>query len=395
MRWAGMSRWWSRTSPIPPPRRATDVVVAVEACGVCHRDLIDRGGGIPFMTLPITLGHEATGRVLAIGPDVTRWQPGDRVATLHRDSCGTCELCRDGEDTLCPNGFHALGIVADGGYATHLTLPERALYAIPDDLPVAEAAILNCTYGTAFRGLRSGGCAPGRTVVITGASGGVGSAAVEVAARMGARVVAVIRDAGRRDYVTALGANAVVVDQGDGFHKVDETADADVVLDCVGEPTMNASLRCLRLGGTVVVIGNIVPEKRLSLNLGLVIVKALHMIGSSGASPHDMADLLELRGNQPFAMTLHEVPLDEAENAHRSFGRAACRAGWCYARPMRGARSRRVISAAVSRTAPAMSSTTGSRRFSQVTATLAWMVPASTGAATDAKPVVTSPSSVA
>jgi D-arabinose 1-dehydrogenase-like Zn-dependent alcohol dehydrogenase len=319
--------------PDPPAPTGTEVVVAVEACGVCHRDLIDRGGGIPFMKLPITLGHEATGRVHAIGPDVTRWQLGDRVATLHRDSCGTCDVCRDGEDTLCPNGFHALGIVADGGYATHLTLPERALYAIPDSLPTAEAAILNCTYGTAFRGLRAGGCAPGRTVVIVGAAGGVGSAAVEVAARMGARVVAVIRDAGRRDYVTALGAHAVVVDQGDGFHKVDETADADVVLDCVGEPTMNASLRSLRLGGTVVVIGNIVPEKRLSLNLGLVIVKALHMIGSSGASPRDMADLLELRGDQPFAMTLHEVPLDDAESAHQQLrqggvpGRLVLRAG--------------------------------------------------------------------
>ena len=380
--------------PDPSAPTGTDVVVAVEACGVCHRDLIDRGGGIPFMKLPITLGHEATGRVLAIGPDVTRWQPGDRVATLHRDSCGTCDQCRDGEDTLCPNGFHALGIVADGGYATHLTLPERALFAIPDSLPIAEAAILNCTYGTAFRGLRAGGCAPGRTVVIVGASGGVGSAAVEVAARMGARVVAVIRDAGRRDYVTALGANAVVVDEGGGFHKIDETADADVVLDCVGEPTMNASLRSLRLGGTVVVIGNIVPEKRLSLNLGLVIVKALHMIGSSGASPRDMADLLDLRGDQPFAMTLHEVPLDEAETPTSSCGRAACPADWCYARG-EGCRSRRVISAAVSRTAAARSSMSGSRRLSQVTATLAWMVPASTGAATDAKPGVTSPSSVA
>ena len=302
--------------PEPPAPTGTEVVVAVEACGVCHRDLIDRGGGVPFMTLPITLGHEATGRVLAIGPDVTRWQPGDRVATLHRDSCGACDLCREGQDTLCPNGFHALGIVADGGYATHLTLPERALYAMPDDLPIAEAAILNCTYGTAYRGLRSGGCAPGRTVVITGAAGGVGSAAVEVASRMGARVVAVIRDEGRRDYVKTLGATSVVVDPGDGFHKVGDTADADVVLDCVGEPTMNASLRCLRLGGTAVVIGNIAPERRLSLNLGLVIVKALHMIGSSGASPRDMAELLELRGDRPFAMTLRELPLAEAEAAH-------------------------------------------------------------------------------
>ena len=218
--------------------------------------------------------------------------------------------------------------------------------------------------------------------MITGASGGVGSAAIEVASRMGARVVAVIRDAGRRDYVTALGATSVVVDQGDGFHKVDDTADADVVLDCVGEPTMNASLRCLRLGGTAVVIGNIVPTERLSLNLGLVIVKALRIIGSSGASPRDMADLLELRGDRPFAMTLRELPLDEAESSPPPAAcRVACPAAWCCGRPDQRAgrwRSRPVISAAVSRTAAASSSTSGSRRLSHVTATLAWMVPAST-----------------
>ena len=302
--------------PDPHAPTGNQVVVAVEACGVCHRDLIDRGGGVPFMTLPITLGHEATGRVLAIGPDVTQWQPGDRVATLHRDSCGECERCQEGENSLCQNAAHALGIFADGGYATHLTLPERCLYGMPDDLSTAEAAILLCTYGTAFRGLRSGGCGPGTTVVITGASGGVGSAAIEVASRMGARVVAVIRDAGRREYVKSLGADIVVVDPGDGFHKAPETANADLVIDCVGPPTMNASLRSLRLGGTVVVIGNITTE-RLSLNLGLVIVKALHIIGSSGASPRDMADLLELRGDRPFAMTVRELPLAEAEEAHR------------------------------------------------------------------------------
>ena len=302
--------------PDPPAPTGNQVVVEVDACGVCHRDLIDRGGGIPFMTLPITLGHEAAGRVIGVGPDVTRWQVGDRVATLHRDSCGTCERCREGEDTLCQNGFHALGIVADGGYATHLTLPERSLYAVPDELPVAEAAILNCTYGTAFRGLRAGGCGPGRTVVITGASGGVGSAAIEVASRMGAHVIAVIRDAGRTDYVTELGADTVVVDPGNGFHKVPETANADMVLDCVGEPTLNSSLRCLRLGGSVIFVGNITQE-RLSLNVGLVIVKALRIIGSSGASPRDMADLIELRGDQPFAMTITELPLDEAEAAHQ------------------------------------------------------------------------------
>jgi D-arabinose 1-dehydrogenase-like Zn-dependent alcohol dehydrogenase len=153
-------------------------------------------------------------------------------------------------------------------------------------------------------------------VVITGASGGVGSAAIEVATRMGARVVAVVRDAQRCEYVTALGASCVVVDKGDSFHKLSETAGADLVLDCVGEGTMNSSLRCLRLGGTVVLIGNI-ATKRLSLNLGLVIVKALRIIGSSGASPRDMAELLALRDGRAFAMTLREFPLSEAEAAQR------------------------------------------------------------------------------
>jgi len=303
--------------PDPKDPIGDQVVVEVEACGVCHRDLIDRGGGVPFMTLPITLGHEAAGRVVAIGPDVTMWQVGDQVATLHRDSCGACERCVEGEVTLCQDGgFHVLGIMADGGYATHLTVPERALYAVPEQVPTAEAAILNCTYGTAFRGLRAGGCGPGRTVVITGASGGVGSAAVEVASRMGARVVAVIRAVERTDYVTALGADVVVVDRGDGFHKAPETQNADMVLDCVGEPTLNSSLRCLRLGGSVIFVGNITQE-RLSLNVGLVIVKALRIIGSSGAAPRDMADLIELRGDRPFAMAIEEISLTDAEAAQQ------------------------------------------------------------------------------
>jgi len=296
------------------------VVVEIEACGVCHRDLIDRGGGIPFTTLPITLGHEAVGHVTAVGPDVTMWRPGDRVATLHRDSCGTCERCREGEESLCQNAFHVLGIMADGGYASHLTVPERALYAVPDDVPATEASIFNCTYGTAFRGLRAAGCAPGRTAVVTGAAGGVGSAAVEIASRMGARVVAVVRDPDRVEYLTGLGADAVVVDPGDGFHRTAEASNADLVLDCVGEPTLNSSLRSARLGGSVVFIGN-VSQERLSLNVGLVIVKALRIIGSSGAAPGDMADLITLRGDRPFAMTVEEMPLALAEEAHQRLRR--------------------------------------------------------------------------
>jgi len=300
----------------PAVAEGSYVVVEVQACGVCHRDIIDRGGGIAFMRVPITLGHEVVGRIISVGPDVTQWRVGDRVATLHRDSCGKCEPCVAGDVSLCATAVHALGILADGGYATHLTVPERCLYAMPESLPAPEAAVLQCTYGTAYRGLRAGGCAPGRLVVITGAAGGVGSAAIEVATRMGARVVAVVRDEQQRAYAAGLGAADVVVDPGDGFHKHSATAGADLVLDCVGQPTMNSSLRCLRLGGTVIAIGNIVPE-RLSLNVGLVIVKALRIVGSSGATPRDMSELLALRGDRPFAIELNELPLGDADHAQR------------------------------------------------------------------------------
>lgn len=300
----------------PPPPESDHVTVEVEACGVCHRDIIDRSGGIAFIRVPITLGHEVAGRIIAIGPTVSRWRVGDRVATLHRDCCGTCELCCAGETSLCATAAHALGILADGGYATHITLPERGLYAIPETLPASEAAVLQCTYGTAYRGLRTGGCGPERLVVITGAAGGVGSAAIEIATRMGARAVAVVRDDRQREYVRALGATSVVVDQGDSFHKDSATVGADLVLDCVGQSTMNSSLRCLRIGGTVIAIGNIVPE-RLSLNLGLVIVKALRIIGSSGATPRDMAELLALRGQRPFGIELQVLSLGEADSAQR------------------------------------------------------------------------------
>src|ERR1700682_5150096 len=86
----------------PPAPQGKLLLLAVEAWGVCHRDLIDRSGRIPFMQFPITPGHEVVGRVLAVGSEVTRFRVGDRVGTLHRDGCGQCAACAAGETSLCP-----------------------------------------------------------------------------------------------------------------------------------------------------------------------------------------------------------------------------------------------------------------------------------------------------
>jgi acryloyl-coenzyme A reductase len=300
--------------PEPGPGQ---VRIRVEACAVCHRDLIDRGGRFPWLQLPITPGHEAAGVVEAVGPEVTKFQVGDRVATLHRDHCGQCKACVRGDTSLCPNAVWVFGLVVDGGYATHLLAPVNALYPQPADLPAEFGSFLHCTVGTAWRGLvRQGQVQSGQRVLITGANGGVGAAAIQVAKRLGAEVVAVVRSEEAAAWVAELGADKTVVDPGTSFHKR-VGAPADIALDCVGTPTFNSSLRSLRMGGRLVVIGNVTAD-RASFNLGYAIVNGLAVIGSSGATAEDMAEVLALHARTPFdleALQDRVVPLVKADAA--------------------------------------------------------------------------------
>jgi acryloyl-coenzyme A reductase len=304
-------------APQPDPT-GKNVLVEVEACGVCYRDLIDRGGRFAFMQTPITPGHEAAGRVVAVGPGVTTWKVGDRVGSMHRDACGTCRGCLRGETTLCEGAAWVLGLLADGGYARHLLVPESALFAVPESFAPAEAAVMHCTFGTAYRDLATlGRLEAGERVLVTGANGGVGMAAVQIAARLGAEVVAVIRDERHQAFVRGLGAHQVVVDPGDGFHKSSAVVRVELALDTVGPPTFNSALRSLRLGGRMVVVGNVSPEK-VSLNLGYIITQGLSILGGSGATRADMARLFALHADKPFKVAIERIlPLARAEEAQR------------------------------------------------------------------------------
>ena len=303
----------------PPQPGPGEILIEVQACGVCHRDLIDRAGRFPWIQLPITPGHELAGAVLAVGEGVTSWTVGDLVAALHRDWCGSCPACERGETSLCPSAFHVFGLLVDGGYATHVIATERAVYRLPSGIDAIDAAPLHCTAGTAFRGLSRAGTKARDRVLIVGANGGVGAAAIQVAKRLGAEVVAVTRDETHVDWLTQLGADQVVVDTGNSFHKR-VGRPVDIVLDCVGSPTFNSSLRSLRMGGCVVVIGN-VSEARASLNLGLVIVNGLRILGSSGATAEDMTALLALHEQNPLdlsALRHGTVALENAEAAQQA-----------------------------------------------------------------------------
>lgn len=293
------------------------IVIEVEACGVCGRDCIDRAGRFGFVQVPITPGHEAVGRVVAVGPDVTEWVVGQRVASMHRDACGRCEACLAGEESLCANAAAVLGLLIDGGYARWLAAPQRCFYAIPDDVDAALAAVFHCTLGTAWRGLTRAGVGAGSRVLVTGANGGVGAAALQIATGLGATPIAVVRHDGQAQFAESWGAEAVLVDDGSGFHKRVPGGAVDVAIDCVGAPTFNSALRSLVVGGRIVAVGNITGE-RIDLNIGYVITFGLQIIGSSGATRADMVALLAHHAQNPLAVPIHaRLPLAEADRAQR------------------------------------------------------------------------------
>ncbi len=305
------------SDPLPSPAGA-EVLVEVEACGVCHRDLIDRAGRWPFLRTPITPGHEAAGRVVAVGSQVREFRVGDRVGTMHRDACGECAACTKGETSICGGAAWVFGIMADGGYARHVVAPESSLFALPKTMSATHAAIMHCTFGTAYRDLKTlGKIAAGERVLITGANGGVGVAAVQIAKRLGAEVVAVVRTDAHRELLTSLGAHHVVVDPTNKFHERAAASEIDLALEAVGQATFASTLKTLRLGGRMVVVGNIVPE-RVALNLGALITRGLSLIGGSGATRRDMAELLALHEQEPFSVPIDRVlPLAQADAAQR------------------------------------------------------------------------------
>ena len=299
--------------PNPVPGQ---VRVRVHSCGVAYRDVIDRSGRVAFMQVPITQGHEAAGVIEAGGEGAQQWQVGDRVATMHRDFCGSCAQCEAGETSSCQAAFWVFGLMADGGYATHLVCPENALYAITDaSLPMTHAAILLSAWGTAWRGLHKFGRLTARQrVLVTGANGGVGSAAVQLASTIGAEVTAVVRDQRHEGFVQRMGANRVVI--ADGRFDLGSWK-ADVALDCVGAATFNSSLRSLRLGGGLVAIGN-VDDVKVPLSIGRVILGGVKIAGSSGATRADMADLQRfLRENAADFAIDAVMPLAQADEAMR------------------------------------------------------------------------------
>jgi D-arabinose 1-dehydrogenase-like Zn-dependent alcohol dehydrogenase len=195
-----------REIPQPGPRQ---VRIRVQACGVCHSDVLTKEGGWPGLTYPRVPGHEIAGVIDALGSGVANWKEGDRVGVgWHAWQDGTCLSCRRGDFPNCPNA-KVSGIHFDGGYEEYMVAPVEALARIPDSLDPADAAPLLCAGVTTFNALRHSGAIPGDLVAVQGV-GGLGHLGIQFAQKFGYKVAAIGRGPGNAALAKRLGASVYI-----------------------------------------------------------------------------------------------------------------------------------------------------------------------------------------
>jgi D-arabinose 1-dehydrogenase-like Zn-dependent alcohol dehydrogenase len=310
--------------PRPAPA-AEDVLVRVEACGVCHLDVIVRSGMRSRATLPLVLGHEIAGEVVDAGAAVTGFGQGDRVASITYQACGTCRCCRTGRPSLCREPRGDIGQVRPGGYAEYVSLPQSNLVRVPDGLPADAAALAACCLAPPYKAIRRvARVRPGETVLVTGATGGLGTAAVQIARAAAARTIAVTGSPAKAEPLRRLGADAVVVSPdgkfGDEVRRLTDGLGADVVVDTVGSGAFAGALRGLGRGGRYVVLGEL-SGTPVEVNLALVILKEWEVYGVQSASREDLEEVMQFllrSGLRPAVWKT--LPLDAVPDAHRQLG---------------------------------------------------------------------------
>ncbi|MDE3203179.1 MAG: alcohol dehydrogenase catalytic domain-containing protein [Acidobacteriota bacterium] len=245
-------------APDPAPPGPGDAVVKVELAGICGSDLHFYDGDIPVGG-PLSVGHEFVGTVTAVGRDVTRFQPGDRVLTSSVAGCGHCAGCATGDPVTCVEGPKVFGSGAlAGGQAEAVAVPaaDFQMIRIPEGVDDRSALLLTDNLNTGWIAARRADFAPGATVAVLGL-GAVGQCAVRAALLLGAgRVLAVDPVAGRRQLAADFGAEPLEGPTVESILEMTSGRGADAVIDAVAlDATLDAALSAVRPGGTVSVVG--------------------------------------------------------------------------------------------------------------------------------------------
>ena len=261
---------------IPQPG-AGQVRVKVEACGICHSDVLIKDGLWPGLQYPRVPGHEVAGRIDALGTGVTGWTEDQRVGVgWHGGHCFHCEQCRRGDFAMCINR-KVTGIDFDGGYAEYMIAPAAALAAIPDQLPAEDAGPFMCAGVTVFNALRNSGARAGDVVAVHGI-GGLGHIGVQYARQMGFVTVALGRGKDKEPLARKLGAH----------HYIDSGGD-------------DAAAELQKLGGARVILATAPNAKAISALVDGLSVDGKLLVPAAPAEPLSVGVLPLIMGRRSVA----------------------------------------------------------------------------------------------
>ena len=300
--------------PIPQPARG-QVRIKVEACGICHSDALVKEGHWPGIQYPRVPGHEIAGRIDAIGADVTKWEPGQRVGVgWHGGHCFTCEPCRRGDFINCQNQ-KITALHFDGGYQEYMLVAAEAVALIPDDLPADEAAPLLCAGITVYNALRNSGARAGDLVAVQGI-GGLGHLGIQFARQMGFRTVAIGRGTDKQPLAKKLGAHDYIdTSAGPPAQALQKLGGAHVILATAPDSkSMSALVDGLGPRGTLMILG--AGMESLTVTPLQLISGSKSIRGWASGMARDSQDTLEFSASSGVRPMIERYPLAKAAEAY-------------------------------------------------------------------------------
>jgi len=307
----------------PEPRiRANEVLVKVKACALNHLDLWLRMGVRGWILhMPHIVGSDIAGEVAEVGSLVTRVKPGNRVLLCPGISCGQCEACFKGLDSAC-RSYTLFGVMVDGGYAEYVKSPEVNAVSIPGDLSYDEAAAVPLVFITAWHMLFARArLKPGEDVLIIGAGSGVGSAAIQIAKLVGARVIATAGADAKLEKARALGADEVINHTkqsiAEEVKRLTDKRGVDLVVEHVGAAVWDACFDSLATYGRLVTCG-VTTGGEVKLNVQALFGRQRAIYGSFMGSKAELLDALKFIGQRKLKAVIDSAfPLKEAAAAQR------------------------------------------------------------------------------
>jgi alcohol dehydrogenase/propanol-preferring alcohol dehydrogenase len=309
--------------PIPEPGLG-EVLVRVEACGICHSDQLAKEGWYPGVRHPLVLGHEVAGTVASLGEGVSGWTVGQPVGVgWFGGNCGRCDWCRRGDLMRCEK-MGVTGVTFDGGYADYLVVPASALARLPADLDPVAAAPLMCAGVTTFNAIRKAGVVPGGRVTVLGL-GGLGHLAVQYAVKLGFDTTVVARGGEKRDLAWRLGAGTYVDSTaGDPGAQLKAAGGSDLVLSTVTDAgAIAAVFGGLRPGGKVMVIG--VSMEPIPLPPVAFVSGETGLQGHASGTAADSEDAVSFSARTGVDALVEAFPLERAAEAYERMISGAAR----------------------------------------------------------------------